>query len=151
MRIRATALPVIVLACAITGIASAQSGNLKPKSTADSLPPAATWSPKPTGTYELELGVPADSAVAAALMPAGPMAATVTIKDEADKLSANFWKHGDNDGHEMTVTTSGRDLILEAQTPRGALRITLQQHGSAITGSWSLAGAGAGVTGRRSS
>ena len=143
MRVRALAVPAIVLACALTSTAVAQSKT-------DTLPPASPWSAKPTGTYEIELGMP-NSADAASLMPNGPLAATVTIKDSTGALKATFWKRGDNDGHDMTVTTQGTDLILDAQTPRGALRITLQQHGAALTGSWSLAGAGGAVKGRKTS
>ena len=142
MRVRAATLVAIAALCTVPSVTTAQ--------TPDTLPNATAWSAKPTGVYEVEFK-PSAGPNSAALMPDGPIAVTLTIKELNDSVTATIWRHGDNDGHPMTVKTSGTDLILDAQTAHGALHVTLQQHGQVLTGSWTLGGETGIATGRRTS
>ena len=142
MPVRAATLAAIVALCAVPSLTTAQAP--------DTLPKATPWGAKPVGVYEVEFK-PSPGPNSAQLMPDGPIAVTLTIKESNDSLTAVIWRHGDNDGHPMTVATNGNDLILDAQTSHGALHVTLQQHGQVLRGSWTLGGETGVATGRRTS
>ncbi len=88
---------------------------------------AEAWAAKPVGAYTLAM-----------VLPERTMDVDLTIADSSGTLTAMFWPVGDNDGHPMQVTVQGTDLILTAESPRGAVRIVLQRRAEKLSGTWTL-------------
>jgi hypothetical protein len=66
------------------------------------------------------------------------MPSDLTITESDGKVTALFWPVGDNDGHVMTVTVKGTDLILNAETPRGPVVFDIERRGAKLTGTWQM-------------
>jgi hypothetical protein len=88
---------------------------------------AEQWDAKPLGTYDVVLDT-----------PDRPIAVTVTISETSGKLVALFWPASDDQGQVMDATVIGTDLVLSANTRRGAFELNIERRGKALTGSWML-------------
>ena len=91
--------------------------------------PPDAWSAKPTGAYRVVM-YDAD--------PSGPMPVDLTLTEVDGKLSANFWVVGDHDGLPMSAAVKDKELVLNADTPRGALEVRIEHRGPKLTGKWQL-------------
>ena len=89
--------------------------------------PAEPWGVKPVGKYRITLA-----------MPMHDMTADVTVREENEKLTANIWPVGDNDGRDFNAAVQGNQLVISGTTERGALNVTLEHRGSQISGTWQL-------------
>jgi hypothetical protein len=136
----------VLLLFAIAGTASAQvastpstpaaSGSAAALASVDASGPAEAWSAKPVGKYRVTLA-----------MPSHDLTADVTIREENDKLIANIWPVGDNDGRDFGAAVMGSRLVISGPTERGALNLTLEHRGSNISGTWQLGDQKGAVTG----
>lgn len=89
--------------------------------------PADAWSAKPLGKYDLVVK-----------LSDRDMPTDLTITESDGKFTALFWPVGDNDGHYMTVTVNGTDLVLNAEAPRGHVVIHIERRGARLTGTWQM-------------
>ena len=96
-------------------------------STEGSAPEA--WSAKPTGAYRV---------VMYDANPSGPMPVDLTLTEVDGKLSANFWVVGDHEGLPMSAAVQDKELVLNANTPRGPLEVRIEHRGANLTGKWQL-------------
>ncbi len=110
------------LLCASAPMARAQTATSVRSDTA-----AEAWSAKPVGAYTLAM-----------VLPERTMDVDLTIADSSGTLTALFWPVGDNDGHPMHVDVQGTDLILTADSPRGAVRVVLHHRAEKLSGTWAL-------------
>ncbi|AHG93325.1 hypothetical protein J421_5790 (plasmid) [Gemmatirosa kalamazoonensis] len=128
---RSTLGIALTLLCLVARPAAAQSPTASPAVPPSTVTVGSTrltrWDARPVGRYDVELA-----------LPDGPMPVTLTVSDSAGRLTATFWKVGDRDGHEMSVTVKDTDLLLHAETPRGPLDIVLQRQGERVAGRWTL-------------
>jgi len=128
---------VLLLLFAFAGAASAQvtttpstsaaSGGAAAVATVDASGPAEVWNAKAIGKYRVTLA-----------MPGHDLTADVTIREENNKLIANIWPVGDNDGRDFGAAVMGSQLVISGPTERGALNLTLEHRGSSISGTWQL-------------
>ena len=88
---------------------------------------AEQWDAKPLGNYDVVLDTP-DRA----------LAVTITISEASGKLMALFWPESDDQGQVMDVTVIGTDLVLSANTRRGALELNIERRGKTLSGFWLL-------------
>jgi hypothetical protein len=88
---------------------------------------AEQWEAKPLGNYDVVLDT-----------PDRPVAVTITISETSGKLVALFWPESDDQGQVMDVTVVGTDMVLSANTRRGALELNIERRGKALSGSWTL-------------
>lgn len=87
------------------------------------------WSAKPTGAYRV---------VMYDANPSGPMPVDLTLTEVDGKLSANFWVVGDHDGLPMSAVVKDKELVLNADTPRGPLEVRIEHRGAKLMGKWRL-------------
>ena len=124
MRATTTVLTVLSALVLCTGAPAARAQSAQ-AATADTA--AEAWSAKPVGAYTLAM-----------VLPERTMDVDLTIADSSGTLTAMFWPVGDNDGHQMHVAVQGTELVLTADSPRGAVRIVLQRRGQRLSGAWTL-------------
>jgi hypothetical protein len=88
---------------------------------------AEQWESKPLGTYDVVLDTPDH-----------PIAVTITISETSGKLVALFWPASDDQGQVMDATVIGTDLVLSANTRRGAFELNIERRGKSLSGTWML-------------
>ena len=88
---------------------------------------AEQWEAKPLGTYDVVLDTPDH-----------PIAVTITISEVSGKLVALFWPASDDQGQVMDATVIGTDLVLSANTRRGAFELNIERRGKSLSGNWML-------------
>ena len=88
---------------------------------------AEQWESKPLGTYDVVLDTPDH-----------PIAVTITISEVSGKLVALFWPASDDQGQIMDATVIGTDLVLSANTRRGAFELNIERRGKSLSGNWML-------------
>jgi hypothetical protein len=88
---------------------------------------AEQWESKPIGTYDVVLDTPDH-----------PIEVTITISETSGKLIALFWPASDDQGQVMDATVIGTDLVLSANTRRGAFELNLERRGKGLSGFWML-------------
>ena len=88
---------------------------------------AEQWEAKPLGTYDVVLDTPDH-----------PISVTITISETSGKLVALFWPASDDQGQMMDATVIGTDLVLSANTRRGAFELNIERRGKGLSGFWML-------------
>jgi hypothetical protein len=88
---------------------------------------AEQWEAKPLGTYDVVLDTPDH-----------PITVTITISETSGKLVALFWPTSDDQGQVMDATVIGTDLVLSANTRRGAFELNIERRGKSLSGFWML-------------
>ena len=88
---------------------------------------AEQWDAKPLGNYDVVLDT-----------PDRPLAVTITISETSGKIVALFWPEGDDQGQVMDVTVIGTDMVLSANTRKGAFELNVERRGKTLSGSWLL-------------
>ena len=99
---------------------------------------AAASAPTATGPAEAWSGNAVGKSRITLVIPGHDMTADVTVREESAKLIANIWPVGDRDGRDFDAAVKGNQLLITGPTEHGALTLTLEHRGSAITGTWQL-------------